>query len=224
MVRPSRRVALGAIAALLLAVSIMLASACGGDADSAVRTVTVTAADVEDAPDASATEEGTAEADDAAEATTEAASDGTEERDGRTALNRTVGKDGRDGNVTFRVTGIKRQASVPTTFDTIRAPKGANLFVVTVIIRNDGNVKIDPFCGNTGILLLDQDGRNFEPVDNSYSIEGNETCSGVQPGFRSTERMAFALPSGARPAHVGLWDSNDENDDYSIKTYVRVAL
>lgn len=220
--RRAMAVALGA----LLGAVVLLMSACGGDGDGATKTVTVTAAAIEDAPDAGATDAQTAPAP-AASAPSEAApaQDGdTQVINGRTALIRAVGKDGVDGNITFRVAAVKREDSLPTGLgDTLRAPRGANLFVVSTIIRNDGSVKVDPFCGITGAILIDQDGRNFEQHSDTVSIKGNDICRGVQPGFRSTERLAFALPNGARPAAIALWD-NSEPDDYEGMTYVRVAL
>ncbi|MGE3138125.1 MAG: hypothetical protein AB7I08_08690 [Thermoleophilia bacterium] len=194
----------------------MLAGCAGGDSDTssgapadapAPVTVTVTAGDEAEAPDAD-----------------EAATEGdTQEINGRTALLREVGQPGKDGAVIFRVTKLGPVASLPVEYsDPVTPASGARLIRAEVVITNDGKVKVDPFCGQTGAILVDQEGRNFEFDSNTVSISGNSICEGVQPGFRSTETLAFQVPKDARVSSLALWD-NSEEGDYEGRTYVRVS-
>lgn len=209
---PSSITARTALAALSALLALAMLAGCGGDEDAdgagIVRTVTVTegSSDIDSAP-----------SDD------EESGDDTEEINGRTALQRTVGQTGKDGAITFRVTAIEPTAPIQREFDDpISAPSGARLIRATVVIRNDGKVKVDPFCGNSGAILIDDQGRNFEFDSGSVSIDGNSICEGVQPGFRSTETLVFAIPEGARPEALALWDGN-EPDDFEGATYVRFS-
>lgn len=188
-----------------LAAALALAAGCGSEAKdsgaAAPATVTVTEG-IDEAPDA--------------EPTTEA--------DSSTGItDRTVGQQGTDGSLSFKVESIQPVDSIPQEFgDPIVPGAGAKLIAVKVTYRNDGRTKADPFCGGQGIVLIDNQDRNFE-FDSfaAISIPGNQICEGAQPGFRSTETVPFRIPAGAKVAAVGVWDSADENDYDGDKTWVR---
>ncbi|WP_217924615.1 hypothetical protein [Miltoncostaea oceani] len=200
---------LAAWAALIVLAGLLL-SGCGGsdsEASVSVRTVTVTEGS-DAAAEAPSAQEG---------------AEVTEEINGRTVLPRKIGQTGTDGAIAFRVTALGPSETIPLEYsDPIAAPSGARLILATVEIRNVGSVKVDPFCGNTGAILIDDQGRNFEADMDSVSITGNSICTGVQPGFRSTEKLAFAIPDGAKVSALALWD-RDEADDYEGMTYVRFS-
>lgn len=202
-----------ALLATVAAAAAVLAG-CGSD-DSASRTVTVTTPSLDESPDAGDTT--TAVTPSAA-----SADDDVQEINGHTALMRKYGKPGRDGGVTFNVLSVTPAPSIPTVFNTITAPKGAKLLQVKVVVRNDGKIKVDPFCGNTGMVLIDTQGRNFEFHSDSVSIDGNDICEGVQPGFKHTETIAFTIPNNSKVSSIAVWD-NSEDSDYEGDTYVRFS-
>ena len=145
------------------------------------------------------------------------------EDSGSSVVNRTLGQTGKDGQLTFRVTRVEKVSSIPLEYDDpITPPRNAQLIVVTVTYRNDGRSEADPFCGETGAVLIDEQDRNFEWEDGAISIAGNSICSGVQPGFKSTDKLPFFIPKGARPAAVAVWDGDEEND-YGGDSFVRFA-
>ena len=186
--------------------AVLLGAGCGGDGDNAGVTVTVTEPAIESAP---------------AAGPSPGAPEPSPDREPTYVK---VGQPGKDGTITFRVLGSRQVESIPLPFDDpIRAPAGAKLIAVRVTWRNDGKVRADPFCGQQGAVLIDQEGRNFDLDTDAVSIEANSICEGVQPGFRSTEILPFIIPADAQVYGIALWDPAEE-DDLDARTYVRVEL
>lgn len=180
---------------------------CGGEAkesSGAAATVTVTEP-VEEAPSAQ----------------TETAPAVVEE--GITDLR--VGQSGKDGTLTFRVVGARVVKSIPLEFSQpLTAPSGAKLLSVRITYRNDGRTRADPFCGGGGVVLIDDQDRNFEPdTSNAILIAGNKICEGVQPGFRSTEQLPFVVPAGAKITDIAVWDNGEEDDYDGSRSFLRFA-
>lgn len=149
----------------------------------------------------------------------------TSEENGRTILNREMGKPGRDGDVLFTVTKVDQVSSIPTSYGPpLRAVSGAKLVRVAVTVRNVGRQSVDPFCGGGEAVLIDQQERNFRPHQDQYNIAGNDYCTGVDPGFQQRVTLAFQVPRKAVPYDVAFWDDDEEGDFFGAETAVRFNL
>lgn len=197
-----KRLALCSVIALALAAL----AGCGGSAkdDGAAAPATVTVTEPVDAAPS-------------VQATTQAEPDSTG------ATDRSVGQSGKDGSISFKVVSIGVEKSIPLSYqDPITAPAGAKLMVVRVTYRNDGRVKVDPFCGSSGAVLIDDRDRNFEfDSSNAIFIEPNSICEGVQPGFKATDILPFIVPAKAQITAVALWDDSEDGDYSGESSWLR---
>lgn len=137
----------------------------------------------------------------------------------------TLGRVASDGDLDFRVLDVRRVGAF-TTYAGPQEPKaGGAFFQVRTQLANGGTAAVDPFCGSNGIRLVDTQDREFEPLSDSITIDGNETCSdGVRPGFKNVETLIFELPVGAKPAAVELWNKDDGEDYFGDVTRISVAV
>lgn len=191
--------------------STLLLSGCGGgepETVTVIETVTQTVVEpVEAVPDAS-----------------ETAPSGTDSSGPVGATERKIGGTGSDEGLAFRVTRLAVVSSIPQTEYsdplTVTPVAGAKLVTADVTVTNNGDTSVDPFCGGTGAVLLDEADRNFDPLSQvQISIPGNTICGdGIQPGFKARYTLAFQIPKSATVGALVLWNSNSV--DYDRKSYV----
>jgi hypothetical protein len=139
-----------------------------------------------------------------------------------------VGEAAVDDDITFKVTSISSVDSIPgSEFSEgpLTPRSGAKLVRVDLTYRNNTQTPVDLLCGGaSGFVLLDEDDRNYEPVDDLLDLAGNdEVCSeNVQPGFRSQVVLAFQVPRGRRVGGLVMWNSEAEDDYNGQATQVLV--
>jgi hypothetical protein len=149
--------------------------------------------------------------------------DDTEEETTHTSVS--VGEAGVDDDVTFKVLSLEAVSSIQTDefSDGPITPKaGAKLVKAVVIWKNNMNKSASIFCGGGSALLLDQNGRNFDPIDNQIDIAGNGLCDDVQPGFKQTVTLAFQMPKDSNTTELVLWNDDAEDDFDGEQSDVRV--
>jgi len=122
-----------------------------------------------------------------------------------------------DGNFRFKVTSAKPVASIPVSYESpIKAKPCTKLIRVDLLVTNEGNVPSDdPFCGDSGAVLIDTAQRNFGwNSDQTIMVDGNGVCGNqLQPLLPSKFTLLFDVPAAAgKIVGIALWDSNDIND------------
>lgn len=192
-----------------LAVGLSLVAGCGGGATTVTVTSATTSIDAGPAND---------------EGTTTAAT--TTQTGSKIAK---IGWVEVDGSLQFRVNSFRATTAalaVQQYSDPVIARKGAKFIVVNVTVKNIGKVAVTPFCGGTGSVLVDHEDRNFQPIDQLYSLAGNEDiCGGeLNPGFRATVDLAFEVPKDVVRDSIALWDPNEDGDYTGDASHVQVAL
>ena len=114
-----------------------------------------------------------------------------------------VGESAEDEGLIFKVTGLREVQEIPVgqyayPARPIRPAKGAKLVLATVVWKNDTDESADNFCGGAGAKLLDQENRNFDPIERQIDIRRNTICSKeIQPGFKVRQYLGFEMPSDA---------------------------
>jgi hypothetical protein len=81
--------------------------------------------------------------------------------------------------VVFKVTRLEEVDSIPRdelSDGPIVPLEGAELITAEVIVKNNGETAVDPFCGENSAALLDRNDRNFQPLDDQIEIKGNDIC------------------------------------------------
>jgi hypothetical protein len=147
----------------------------------------------------------------------------TDENSSQPADSVGVGHAVRDDGVTFKVQSIRPASVLPRTYESpIREGAHSQLVAVRLRWRNNTDRPIDPFCGGGSILLFDDRGRQFTPLDASYEIVGNKTCEDLQPGFGRWITLAFRIPTTAVVTGVALWNGAAAADPTG-DSYVAVA-
>ncbi len=149
----------------------------------------------------------------------------TTESSGGVVTQRAVGgKPAKDGSVTYRVASVRAVGSIPAKNEyssAVTPQRNTTLWAIRVSARNDGKTGVTPFCGGTGVVAIDQDGRNFD-IDTSGALEvSNDFCTEIQPGFRGSYLLPVRTPKGARIVAVGTWDSDDANDFSGDTSWIR---
>ena len=202
MTRANRIVAVATIGAGLLI------AGCGGGG--AVTTITVSATSPADSLD-----------------TTPSADGNTETGIDAGASDVAMGGVGRDGGLQFRVTSVNRsstQIPVQEYAERVAPAKGAEFIIADVVVKNIGQTSSTPFCGASGTVLIDLDGKNYDPINSLYSIAGNDAlCEKLNPGFKRSVRLVYEVPKNVTTHAIALWDT-EENGDYNGQTWVRVAV
>jgi hypothetical protein len=72
-------------------------------------------------------------------------------------------------------------------------------------------------------ILLDQNARNFDPIDDQIDIANNGPCDDVQPGFKQTVTLAFQMPKDSNTTELVLWNDAAEDDFDGSQSDVRVT-
>jgi zinc-ribbon domain/Domain of unknown function (DUF4352) len=138
-----------------------------------------------------------------------------------------VGEPAVDDDVTFKVLSLEAVSSIATdefSDGPITAKPGAKLVKAVVRWKNNMSKSADIFCGGSSAILLDQNDRNFDPIDDQIDIAGNNICGeDVQPGFTQTVTLAFQMPKDSNTAALALWNSDSEDDYDGQQTDVIVV-
>ncbi len=86
-------------------------------------------------------------------------------------------------------------------------------------VKNLGSEAVSPFCGGSGAILLDSQGRKFEG-SNDAAIETDTAmnCSGaIGPGLsKGPYLMDFELPSDAQPSELKLYVLHEYEDKAAV--------
>ena len=142
-----------------------------------------------------------------------------------------VGDVGSDGGLKFEFVGFAETTSIPGRRGTpITAKQDAKFVAVRIKFKNEGMESADIRCDfHMGSKLYDKDGRQFDHISRLYDIEGNTRCNdNIQPGFGSSEVIAFELPTAFVPDDVKFWDPRekigDDKDSFGERTAVRFRL
>jgi len=123
-----------------------------------------------------------------------------------------------DDDVTFKVTSLSAVSSIPgTEFSEgpLTARRGAKLIRADLTYKNNTQTPLDLMCGGaSGVVLLDDEDRNYDPVEDLLELQGNEEVCGeeVQPGFKTNVVLAFQVPKGRKVAGLVLWNTEAEDD------------
>jgi hypothetical protein len=143
-----------------------------------------------------------------------------------------VGMTGRDGGEVFTLRHVALVSSLPRKVSYVLGDKPllprprAKLVVAYVDFLNDRKASVDIYCAfHLGSALYDSDGRRFDHVPSLYEIVGNTGCNErIQPGFGSSEAIAFEIPEGATPVTVVFWDPQEADDALGKISVVRFTL
>ncbi len=125
-----------------------------------------------------------------------------------------------DDRVTFKVTGLERVQSIPrnetwASDGPLTPRRGAQLIRVDLSYKNNMQVPIDLLCGGgQGFVLLDENDRNYRPIDSLLELEGNDEVCGedVQPGFKADVVLAFQMPKRSDIGGLVMWNTEAEDD------------
>jgi len=142
-----------------------------------------------------------------------------------------VGQTGIDGGLIFSLESWSESLSIPKRRGgEIRAKEGAKFVVAKIKFQNNRMASVDIYCRfHLGSALFDKDNRKFDHIKSLYDIEGNTGCNdNIQPGFSSSETIAFELPEAFKPDYLMFWDPQDvigENkDSFGERTSIRFRL
>jgi hypothetical protein len=142
--------------------------------------------------------------------------DFVEEETGPKQTYKQLNRWGQDDGMRVKVTSVQKVDSIPA-IDEYSEPvldkKSSSLIAVKLTVKNGTKSAIDPLCGGGhGFVLLDQDDRNFEPLDSILDINNNVCGDGIQPGFKSSYTLAYRLPAGSKASALVMWNDDDEDD------------
>ena len=151
-------------------------------------------------------------------APTEDEADFVEEEAGPKQTYKELNRWGQDDGMRVKVTSVQKVGSIPAIdeySDPVLDKKSSTLIAVKLTVKNGTKSAIDPLCGGgNGFVLLDQDDRNFQPLDSILDINDNVCDDGIQPGFKSSYTLAFRLPAGSKASALVVWN-DDAEDDFS---------
>jgi hypothetical protein len=110
-----------------------------------------------------------------------------------------------------------RADSPNAVFTDTPARAGAQYIVVKTHIVNNAKLSMDLTCSlpiNT--RLLDDQNRQFDPIDGLYKIEGNPECnSQLQPGFEADMTWIYEVPTTAT---IVAWGFEELTDPSTLGT------
>lgn len=126
----------------------------------------------------------------------------------------------RDGNFAFKVLSMRQVPRIQAS-PTIAPARGAALVRVELITVNASSQPvIGPICqpGYAGVVLVDDEDRNYSAALESYSIAGTDDLlcqSPTQPGLERRIVLAFQIPEAVAPSIAGLavWDPTEQGDE-----------
>jgi hypothetical protein len=125
-----------------------------------------------------------------------------------------IGEGAKDDGLGIKVLSIERVESVSPAddySDPVYAPPGGAVYKVVVEVKNYGAQAMDPFCIDEGAVLLDENDRNYKPI-NTSDLNDWVCLDGVAPGFKATTTFAYQVPKSFKLGGMVLW--NTESSDY----------
>ena len=123
-----------------------------------------------------------------------------------------VGQAGKDGGLIFTLESWSESQTLTNRQGGKRRIKeGAKFVVARIKFLNDRRESVDIHCNfHLGKALFDKKGRKFDGIESLYDIAGNTHCNeNIQPGFSSSEAIAFEMPEKFQPEYVKFWDPQD---------------
>ena len=206
-------------AAVALLGGTLLVSGCAGSPGASSPTVTVTA-----------TATVTAEPETEASAGTIAETEAEPESDMTAAV---VGEPAEHAGVRLTVSSAKssdtvtrnvtnsRQGSGYEEYEEIPADEGGRFIVVEAEVENTGQESMDLTCSwPINIKVIDREMREFDTVDELYSIKGNPECNAqLQPGFSDTITYAFMVPEDAEVPGLYFHDTQSMDEEPSVVSF-----
>jgi hypothetical protein len=143
-----------------------------------------------------------------------------------------VGETGEDAGLKFKLTEVDEVDSLPVKDDYFGAPSslspkhGGKLIAAAFAFTNDGTKSVDIWCAfDLGARLIDNQNRQYDPVDDLYLVQGNTDCNEqIQPGFKTTETVVFEVPKSSGPVEIEFWNPNDGQDYFGEATAVTFAV
>lgn len=204
------------ITILAIAILAIVVTACGGEPTKTASVKPKPAATVAPTttatPDYTQTDDSTLDDD---SAPTEDEDAPTEDDAGNQTV-KSIGQWGEDDDMKVKVLSMEKVDSIPPADDwskPVNDKSGSSLIAVKIEVKNNGDNDIDPLCGGgNGFVLLDQNDRNFDALDNLLDINDNVCGDGIQPGFKSSYTLAYRLPAGSKIGGLVVW--NSDADDY----------
>jgi hypothetical protein len=108
-----------------------------------------------------------------------------------------------------------RPGSGYETYTDTPAGPGAKYEVIKTHIVNNAKTSLDLTCSlPIKTLLIDDQGRQFDPIQNLYKVQGNPECNTqLQPGFDSDMTWPYRVPAAT---HVVSWEFTDTTDFSTI--------
>jgi hypothetical protein len=146
-----------------------------------------------------------------------------------------VGQQVSNGGITLTVTSAESAPSIrlnesnfrpgsgyETYTDTPAGP-GAKYVIIKTHIVNNAKTSLDLTCGYPiKTVLVDEQQRNFDPIQDLYKVEGNPECnSQLQPGFDSDMTYPYRVPEST---HVRGWAFVDETEMLGNTNATKVLL
>ncbi len=103
-------------------------------------------------------------------------------------------------------------------FDRRSASGDSVIYRATMTVKNLGSETVGPFCGGSGAILLDSQGRKFEGESVLSSSSVNCGPDGdIGPGLsEGPYLMDFELPSDAQPSELKLFGGYEYEDDAAV--------
>jgi hypothetical protein len=120
-----------------------------------------------------------------------------------------------------------RPGSGLESYTDVPAGPGANFVIVTTQVVNNAKQSMDLTCSlPIRTVLIDDQNRNFDPIDSLYKVKGNPECNdALQPGFAEDMTWVYRIPTGT---HVLGWAFEDITDFSTIgrnkPTVIRIQV
>ncbi len=118
------------------------------------------------------------------------------------------------GDFVFKPTAFDQ-----TAFEQSGASGGEATYVATIDVKNDTSEPQDPFCGDDGAAVVDEQGQRHD----GDSVRGSATpnCGdSLQPGVTADNyQMEFTLPADAKPVVLELWGALSVVDESDAKAW-----
>lgn len=143
-----------------------------------------------------------------------------------------IGRPARSGGIKLTVLSADAKSTLRYTDDlgeakTKRAKQGGRYVFVKTRITNDTSQGLDLTCDfQVDGKLVDDSGREFDPIDELYSIKGNPECNDMlQPGFKDQMTWVYLVPRGADVSSFAFSDVTDfETDQPPVEVSLGRAL
>lgn len=134
-----------------------------------------------------------------------------------------IGQQATNGGATVTVKSVRTAATVSLNKSNYRPGSGyekytdvpaggaAKYVIVETSVLNTGKASMDLTCSYAiAAKLVDDKGRQFDPIEDLYTIKGNPECNKqLQPGFASDMTWVYRVPSDAS---IVEWQFEDTAD------------